>query len=236
MYTIKINDDNSVITTVHETIMEKSNYVDTIQILCDKFYKNQIDMTDSTLYMKYLMPVSKKIKMTQLTAVDINYKNNYIQYKIPADAYLTAEPGNIEVSFTFIKLTTEPDGSHTSYIRKTEAGSIKITPLAQFDSYEPNEMFSEIDQRILMLEAIQKDLAALNQSIYDEMVRDIRINDQQHKLILTNKDGDTGTGVDIMDLSKSITTDIIGVDPDNVQDGVIHIDDIEMLNLDNLLK
>lgn len=68
MYTLRITDDNNVITTVKESLMEKSNCVNSIQIIINKFYKEQIDMTDTTAYMKYVLPVTKKIKMTQLIA------------------------------------------------------------------------------------------------------------------------------------------------------------------------
>ena len=33
MYTLKITDENTVTTTVKETLMERSNYVDKIQIV-----------------------------------------------------------------------------------------------------------------------------------------------------------------------------------------------------------
>ena len=139
MYTLKINDDNTVTTTVKETLIERSNYVDKIQIVTSKLYREQIDMSDATLYMKYKLPVSNKIKLTQLTVNDLAYETNYIQYLIPVDAALTAEAGDIEVSFTFLKLVANDDGAYTSYIRKTTSGVIHITPLVQFDKYEPSE-------------------------------------------------------------------------------------------------
>ena len=69
MYTLKITDENTVVTTVKESIVERSNYVDKIQIVTSKMYKEQIDMSDATLYMKYTLPVTKKIKMSY-------YRNN----------------------------------------------------------------------------------------------------------------------------------------------------------------
>ena len=36
MYTLRITDDNSVITTEKEKLMEKSNHVNTLQILVNK--------------------------------------------------------------------------------------------------------------------------------------------------------------------------------------------------------
>lgn len=134
MYTLRITDDNNVITTVKESLMEKSNCVNSIQIIINKLYKEQIDMTDTTAYMKYVLPVTKKIKMTQLIA-DTTTDESHILYTIPVTANISAEPGDIEVSFTFLKLVHDKESdTTTSYVRKTESGLIHITKLAQFDT------------------------------------------------------------------------------------------------------
>lgn len=234
MYTLKISDDNTVTTTVKETLIERSNYVDRIQIVTNKLYREQIDMSDTTVYMKYKLPVSNKIKMTQLTVNDLEYETNYIQYLIPVDAGLTAEAGDIEVSFTFLKLVANDDGTYTSYIRKTTSGVIHITPLTQFDKYEPSEMFTEIDQRLLAIEGYIKDLDALNKATYENAVKDIRLDTEKRKVTLTNNDGeDTGAGIAMTDLSKMVSEDLTGKDPDGVQDGVVHLD--QVIDLDKLL-
>lgn len=234
MYTLKISDDNTVTTTVKETLIERSNYVDRIQIVTNKLYREQIDMSDTTVYMKYKLPVSNKIKMTQLTVNDLEYETNYIQYLIPVDAGLTAEAGDIEVSFTFLKLVANDDGTYTSYIRKTTSGVIHITPLTQFDKYEPSEMFTEIDQRLLAIEGYIKDLDALNKATYENAVKDIRLDTEKRKVTLTNNDGeDTGKGIAMTDLSKMVGEDLTGKDPDGVQDGVVHLD--QVIDLDKLL-
>ena len=61
MYTLKITDENTVTSTVEEKIIERSNYVDKIQIIVAKLYKEQIDLSDATVYMKYTLPISKKM-------------------------------------------------------------------------------------------------------------------------------------------------------------------------------
>lgn len=234
MYTLKINDDNTVTTTVKEILIERSNYVDKIQIVTSKLYREQIDMSDATLYMKYKLPVSNKIKLTQLTVNDLAYETNYIQYLIPVDAALTAEAGDIEVSFTFLKLVANDDSTYTSYIRKTTSGVIHITPLVQFDKYEPSELFTEIDQRLLVMEGMIKDLDAQNKAAYEGMVKDIRLDTEGRKLTLTDRNGDdTGEGVKVKDLSTMVAEDMTGVDPDGVQDGVVHLD--QVIDLDKLL-
>lgn len=237
MYTLRITDDNNVITTVKESLMEKSNCVNSIQIVINKLYKEQINMTDTTAYMKYVLPVTKKIKMTQLIA-DTTTDESHILYTIPVTANISAEPGDIEVSFTFLKLVhDEESDTTTSYVRKTESGLIHITKLAQFDSYEPSEMLTELDQRILALMATAEDIKKLGQATYDNMPIDMKLDSEAKKLTLVNANGNTGDGVGIADLSDSIAKELTGTDPDGTQDGVTHIDKVTgVQSLDELLK
>ncbi|RHS94770.1 hypothetical protein DW904_19690 [Ruminococcus sp. AM42-11] len=237
MYTLRITDDNNVITTVKESLMEKSNCVNSIQIIINKLYKEQIDMTDTTAYMKYVLPVTKKIKMTQLIA-DTTTDESHILYTIPVTANISAEPGDIEVSFTFLKLVhDEESDTTTSYVRKTESGLIHITKLAQFDSYEPSEMLTELDQRILALMATAEDIKKLGQATYDNMPIDMKLDSEAKKLTLVNANGNTGDGVGIADLSDSIAKELTGTDPDGTQDGITHIDKVTgVQSLDELLK
>ena len=237
MYTLRITDDNNVITTVKESLMEKSNCVNSIQIIINKFYKEQIDMTDTTAYMKYVLPVTKKIKMTKLIA-DTTTDESHILYTIPVTANISAEPGDIEVSFKFLKLVhDEESDTTTSYVRKTESGLIHITKLAQFDSYEPSEMLTELDQRILALMATAEDIKKLGQATYDNMPIDMKLDSEAKKLTLVNANGNTGDGVGIADLSDSIAKELTGTDPDDTQDGITHIDKVTgVQSLDELLK
>ena len=237
MYTLRITVDNNVITTVKESLMEKSNCVNSIQIIINKLYKEQIDMTDTTAYMKYVLPVTKKIKMTQLIA-DTTTDESHILYTIPVTANISAEPGDIEVSFTFLKLVhDEESDTTTSYVRKTESGLIHITKLAQFDSYEPSEMLTELDQRILALMATAEDIKKLGQATYDNMPIDMKLDSEAKKLTLVNANGNTGDGVGIADLSDSIAKELTGTDPDGTQDGITHIDKVTgVQSLDELLK
>ena len=237
MYTLRITDDNNVITTVKESLMEKSNCVNSIQIIINKLYKEQINMTDTTAYMKYVLPVTKKIKMTQLIA-DTTTDESHILYTIPVTANISAEPGDIEVSFTFLKLVhDEESDTTTSYVRKTESGLIHIIKLAQFDSYEPSEMLTELDQRILALMATAEDIKKLGQATYDNMPIDMKLDSEAKKLTLVNANGNTGDGVGIAELSDSIAKELTGTDPDGIQDGITHIDKVTgVQSLDELLK
>lgn len=237
MYTLRITDDNAVIST-RCTLMEKSNCVDEIQIAVNKLYKNQLDMSEYTVRMEYVLPISHKIRNTILEVSKVDEDKGVIYYNIPVTVHIDSEPGDIEVSFTFYRLEHDDESNKDiSYVRKTMPGIIHITPLAQFENYEPSEMFTEIDQRILAMEAKQKDLQAISQAVYNNMPTDIRLNIDNNKLTLTNADGDTGIGVGIPDLSDSIAKELIGVDPDGKQDGVVDLDNVpNAQSIDRLLK
>ena len=241
MYIIKITDDNDIITKP-EKIMEKSNAVDKFQILVRKKYRGQLDMSDYIVYMKYILPISHKVKnKLKLMASEYEEDPDFMQFVIPAEANdLTSEAGDVEIAFTFIKLEQNEDDSFTSDIRKTESGIIHITPLASFDAYEPSEYFDEFDQRILAMENLSKKMAATADAIYNGMAQDIHINEENRKLILRGRDGkDTGNGVEIKDLSGMVAEDLVGKDPDGTQDGVTDIDkvpEIQIADLDKLVK
>lgn len=101
-------------------------------------------------------------------------------------------------------------------------------------------MLDEIDQRLLEMIALQKNMKELNESIYNGMVKDVRLDTENKKITLVNKeDEDTGNGIVVKDLSTLIAEDLTGKDPDGVQDGVVHVDqvpNIQMADLDLLLK
>ena len=61
MYTILVNDDNTLTTSVRERIMQRSKLVDSLHFLVSPTYK-ELDMTDFTVTLEYVLPISKKYK------------------------------------------------------------------------------------------------------------------------------------------------------------------------------
>ena len=240
MYTLLISEDGSVTTTKYETIMQRSANFNSIQVLINKLYKG-IDIADASIYMKYVLPVSKKIKLMHLDLVSDNYLEDYLQFVIPGNTLLTAEPGTVKVTFTITKMNTDENDQTIVGIDTTGEGSIKITAVAQWADYVPDELLNEVDQRLLVLEARQKDLDALHQEMFQGMVNDVRLDADGRKILLTNKNGDVGGGLNVNDLSALIATDIVGADADGVPDGVTHLDEVlksnyRVVNLDKLVK
>ena len=59
MYTLLVNEKNEIVTTVKERIMQRSKLVDDLHFLVEPIYKG-IDMSDFTVMMEYILPVSRE--------------------------------------------------------------------------------------------------------------------------------------------------------------------------------
>ena len=61
MYTILVNDDNTLSVTKRERIMQRSTGFDAICFLVNPDYKG-FNMADCTMTIRYQLPISKKLK------------------------------------------------------------------------------------------------------------------------------------------------------------------------------
>lgn len=151
MYTILINESNELVTSVRERIMQRSKLVDSLHFLVDPTYKG-IDMSDFTVMMEYIMPVSREYKTEILVKSDGLYKEK-LEYKLPFDTSLTKEAGKIEVQLTFIKVNLDPDGKPIQQVRKTSTTTINIVPIAAWSDIIADSALTALDQRLIQVNA-----------------------------------------------------------------------------------
>ena len=144
MYTILVNDDNTLTTSVRERIMQRSKLVDSLHFLVSPTYK-ELDMTDFTVTMEYILPVSKEYVSEVLVKSEELYKE-MLEYKLPFDTDLTKEAGEIEVKLTFSKVDLDADGNDIQYVRKISATSITIIPVESWCDIIPDKALDAIDQ------------------------------------------------------------------------------------------
>ena len=133
MYTLLVNDENQVITTNKETIMQRTNCADKIQILIHKQYRD-VDMSNAVVYMEYKLPISNKLKLIQLNKG--TYKDDaYMQFIVPGDLQLTSEAGDIAVVFKMYSLQIV--GEDTVWVnRNSQEGHITITPIVPWSGWK----------------------------------------------------------------------------------------------------
>ena len=60
MYTILVSEDNELITTIKERIMQRSKLVDNLHFLVPQTYKD-FDMNSFTAMLEYIAPVSREL-------------------------------------------------------------------------------------------------------------------------------------------------------------------------------
>lgn len=165
MYTLLLNESNELITTVKERIMQRSKLVDDLHFLVEPTYKG-IDMSDFTVMMEYLMPVSREYKSEILVKSDAMYKD-MLEYKLPFDTCLTKEAGSIEVQLTFIKVSLDADGNSKQQVRKTTPAVIKITPISAWSDIIADSALTALDQRLIQTQAMLEAVNEMNMYLAD---------------------------------------------------------------------
>lgn len=224
MYTILVNEANELITTVKERIMQRSKLVDNLHFLVEPTYKG-IDMSDFTVMMEYLMPVSREYKTEILVKSDALYKEQ-LEYKLPFDTCLTKEAGKIEVQLTFSKVSLDADGNSKQQVRKTTPTVITITPISAWSDIIPDSALGALDQRILKLDAQMNGINDFVASLYDTQVDDLSYDKEDYTLQLTSHGVGVGSKVSIQNIMED-GVPVIDINNDNVpeQDDVIDDDD-----------
>lgn len=185
MYTFLINEDNTLTASVIERVMERSKQVDSLHFLADTTYKN-VDMTEYTVMLEYVLPISKRYKSEILKRSEELYKNK-LEYKLPIDTNLTSEPGDIEIQLTFINVTMGPDGTTVQHVRKVGPGVIHIVSISNWSDIIPDEALGALDQRIIALNAQIKALSDRNNAIIDGKADDLSYNENMLQLLANGK-------------------------------------------------
>ena len=202
MYTILINDDNTLTTSVRERIMQRSKLVDSLHFLCPQTYK-ELDMADFTVTLEYILPVSREYKTEELVKSDELYKE-MLEYKLPFDTDLTKEAGEIEVKLTFSKVDLDEDGNDIQYVRKISATSITIVPIESWCDIIPDKALDAIDQRIIKTDAQIKALLDVNEITRLEKADNLVLDSENKELYLTAEGNQIGDKVKLSDLGNEI--------------------------------
>ena len=160
MYVILANDDNVLVTTKKDRIMHRSKLVDDLWFLTKPTY-NGYDMAIFTPSLEYVLPISRKYCNEILTLSDEMY-NGYLKYVLPIDTELTCEPGEIEITLSFLLADLDENGKPVQRVRKFSPTTIPVFPVTAWSDIIPDSALSALDQRIIKTDAQLKALAELN--------------------------------------------------------------------------
>lgn len=194
MYTFLIGDDNTLTASVTERIMERSKMVDNMHFLADQIYKD-VNMSDFTVMLEYVLPISKKYKTEFLKKSENLYKSK-LEYLLPFDTNLTSEAGDIEIQLTFTKVEMNSEGKTTQYVRKVGPGIVHIIPISKWSDIIPDEALSTLDQRIIALEALNKAMTDRFNINLDNKADNLMYDDE-HRIQLTSNGKPIGNAIKI---------------------------------------
>jgi hypothetical protein len=248
MYTLLINENNEIVTTVKERIMQRSKLVDNLHFLMNPSYKG-IDMSDFTVTMEYILPVSREYTTETLVKSDVLYKGQ-LEYTLPFDTCLTKEAGRIDIQLTFTKVSLDADGNSKQQVRKAGPATITIVPVSAWSNIIPDGALSALDQRILMVDAMINAANEMNNYLYETKADNIVVNKETNTIQLTANGSPIGDAVEYstcgiksfnVDENDNITVTLIDgrvIDLGNIQgaSGVVftpHIDKDGILTWSN---
>lgn len=193
MYTILVNDDNTLYGTNKERIMQRSKLFDNLQFLVNPMYKGY-DMSLCTVMLEYVLPVSKKYCTEILERSEEGYEE-YLKYTLPFDTNITSEAGKIELQLTFAYSDLDVDGAPIQRVRKTSTTTITIVPIAAWSDLIPDSALSAIDQRLIKTDAQIKELIDAHNSLNEDKADDIVYSPDDNTLQLLSNGKAIGTRV-----------------------------------------
>ena len=199
MYIIKVNSDNTITAPVKQRIIQRSKCVDDFWILAEQFY-NGHDMTDCTALLEYVKPVSNEYKTEVLVKSEEMYEE-YLKYMLPVDTEFTKEAGSLKIQLSFIYVDIDADGNQIQRVRKTSPTlKVEIVPIEEWFNVIPDEALSAVDQRILKQDAQLKMMADLVGTMSDNMVDDLKYNEEDETLQLQSGGYGVGSKVSVRDM------------------------------------
>lgn len=199
MYVILVNPDNTLYGSVKQRVMQRSKLVDTLKFVVDPIY-NGIDMTNASVLLEYLLPISRKYETVYLELCDERYNDCFLQYKLPFDINLTSEHGAVELQLTFAYAEMDNDGKIVQRVRKTSATTIEVTPISNWSDLIPDSALGGLDQRLIVMnaqiQALDDYMDVLDRSQVDNLV----YNDDDETLQLSANGVGVGNKVSVKDM------------------------------------
>lgn len=198
MYTILVCDDNSLMTTKRERIMQRSKLTDTLQFLVPQFY-NELDMSDYTVQLEYILPCSRRY-CTEILNLSSEMYECHLRYILPFDTKLTSEAGEIEVQLTFVKTELDINGDNIQRVRKTSTTKINVVPISAWSDIIPDSALSAIDERLIKLDAQMRGMNEYLNVLDYNQVDNLMYDDKSDTLQLMAGGKEIGDKVSVKDM------------------------------------
>lgn len=217
MYVILVNDDDTLYGSRKERIMQRSKCVDNLVFVVNPIYRNTHDMTNATVMLEYIRPISRKYETEILVLCDERY-NGFLQYKLPFDTNLTAEHGSLELQLTFVYTDLDANGNDIQRVRKTSPTTISVVPISAWSDIIPDSALTSLDQRLIKLDGQIRAIDEMNQIVADSKADNIKYNENDNSLQLLSGNKEIGNKVTIKTGDAALEDGVPVVDFNNISD------------------
>lgn len=199
-YIFLLENDNEIIASHREVLMQRSKLVDEVWFLVNPKYKTcENDMSVFSVVLEYILPTSKSYHSLELVQDKEGYKE-YLKYVVPLDTNLSSESGDIQLQLSFIYVGLDADGNGVQKVRKTRPATLHITPIANWGSIIADASLTAIDQRIIQTQAQIKELGYYAEILDANKVDNLVYNSAEETLQLTSKGIGIGNKVSVRDM------------------------------------
>lgn len=200
MYVILVNQDDSLYGSHKERIMQRQKLVNDLVFIVDPIYRNTHDMTNASVLLEYVLPISRKYETVYLELCEERYNECFLQYKLPLDTNLTSEHGAVEVQLTFAYAEMNENGKIVQRVRKTSATTIEITPVSAWSDIIPDTALSGLDQRLIVMNAQIQALDDYMNVLDNTQVDNLVYDSAEETLQLSAKGVGVGNKVSVRDM------------------------------------
>lgn len=230
-YIFLLENDNEIVASHREVLMQRSKLVDEVWFLVNPKYKTcENDMSVFSVMLEYILPTSKSYHSLELVQDKEGYKE-YLKYVVPLDSNLSSESGDIQLQLSFIYVGLDADGNGIQKVRKTKPATLYITPVAAWADIIPDSALSALDQRIIKMDAQMKYLNEMNQIVADSKADSIQYNETENSLQLLSGNKEIGNKVTLKSADTALEDGVPVVDFNNVSD-----EDIPSEEEDNVVE
>lgn len=224
-YIFLLENDNEIVASHREVLMQRSKLVDEVWFLVNPKYKTyENDMSVFSVMLEYILPTSKSYHSLELVQDKEGYKE-YLKYVVPLDSNLSSESGDIQLQLSFVYVGLDADGNGIQKVRKTQPAKLHITPIAAWADIVPDSALSALDQRIIKLDAQMKHLDEMNQIVADSKADNIKYNENENSLQLLSGEKEIGNKVTLKTGDTSLDDGVPVVDFNSISGGNAPNDD-----------
>lgn len=141
-----MNNDKSLVTTIHATIYQGEHNADTLIFLLPLAYEGR-RLSDSNVLLRYILP--NGVGKSENLEMDLEpYNEDYYIYRLGVASRFTSQEGEVELWLTAIDM-------YDNVILKTSSINVEISPSKDVTDFMSNEDLNQLDLLAAKVEELE---------------------------------------------------------------------------------